>query len=318
MKLLTRPSTSCTVGWSGAKRHSSSTMNLKANLKTNLERIWGEIGIGKLTGKEKEMISVDETENVVPTPPVVNMPPRISIVDTSDPNIEENTMMFSSANEESPVKVDFMISAFELKDAFTTEAVIPFPEHVCERPEPRALPETVISGSEHFTYKWSVHKPAGDETSGLANRTPAPEDYADAFNAFKHRLIDPPSLAERELNIGDLASRGTGNAPATYADRTLAHTFISDGLYEIYCDVSLGGKTVTMLTFVQIGKPKLVTELPPILQAMPRPSMTQQDFVPRNKTQVPVTPVDAEAQVERAPEEPSTPPPVPPSVKKGI
>ena len=281
--------------------------------------------------KEKGMVSVDESEpddddpaSVVPTPPVVNSPPRISIVNTSDPNIENNAMMFASATPSSPVKVDFMISAFELKNAFTTDAgVVPFPDHAAARPAARAQPETEITGEEHFTYKWSIHYPPSIALSSRANASPSPDSYATAFNSFKNSLINLPPLNQRKINIGGRANRGTGNAPATYTDRTLTHNFELPGLYEIYCDVSLGGKTVTMLTFVQIGKPKLATELPPILQAMPRETMTAATAgTPIQKTATSAQPIEqpaATAAVAKTQSEPQVPPAAPAKTpKKGI
>jgi len=273
--------------------------------------------------KEKGMVSVDESRvdpndpsSAVPTPPVVDMPPRISIVDTSAPNIENNLMMFASATPSSPVKVDFMISAFELKNAFTTDTgVQPFPDHAAARPAARAQPETEITGEEHFTYKWSVHHPPNHLTDVHANKSPAPDAYASAFNSFKDSLINPPPLEQR---IRRKISKGHSNAPATYTDRTLTHNFEAPGLYEIYCDVSLDGKTVTMLTFVQIGKPKLVTELPPILQAIPRETMAAATAGTPIKKVV-ASPSPPEQTTTTAQSEPQVPPAAPAKTpKKGI
>lgn len=276
--------------------------------------------------KEKGMVSVDESEidpedpaSTVPTPPVVNMPPRISIVHSESGENEDNSLMIFKIKEgENKVTVNFTLSPHTLNEMYHANAYknpLVDQDPIVAQAEPNVEIEESVLATQPTKYTWTIHGP-DFSVKEKSNESPTRDNYAAAFNAFKDSLVNPKSLEERKIH--EVIHEPTQG----HAARHLSFDFENEGLYEIYCTIERASEEPReMLTFVQIGKPKLATELPPILQAMPRPSMTQQDSALQNKTPVLVAPADAETDTgtdidtgtETTPPAPSTP-----TVKKGI
>lgn len=230
--------------------------------------------------KEKGLLETDENGEVnlgTSENPLVQAPPKIKVLHYHPNDILnesagqfENPMVFVSPVDGNPTTIHFQVGAYELKQAFDDpeQNIDVFSNHeVVEQTSPRVQPETVISGSEGFIFSWSVHEPPN--TRELAGVSPSPQEFNSAFNSFKNAMVNPPSLERRKVTLSN-AVRGNADTPSEYLHRVLSYDFRKEGLHEVYCTVTLGSKSVVMATYVQIGKPKKITKLPPILKSMPR------------------------------------------------
>ena len=230
--------------------------------------------------KEKGLLETDENGEVnlgTSENPLVQAPPKIKVLAhhpedadfNSAANLDNNPIIFVPPQDSNnPTIIHFQICAHELKEAFDdpSQNVDLFSNHeVREQSSPRVQPENIISGSEAFKFEWSVHEPAGDIKDKSENFRPS--DYETFFNDFKNTLTNPPSLEQRRVSH---VIRGDGNTETPFMHRVFSFGFKKLGLHEVYCTVTLGSKSVIMASYVQIGRPEKITELPPILKSMPR------------------------------------------------
>jgi len=256
---------------------------------------------------------------------LITAPPRISIIHTASsplhPGAPDSLMTFvRSTDPETPgALVTFTITAHELITLFGEEFYSSSPDASAVPPivaqiEPAVTHEEGVVSRGSASYKWTVHRPNIIPTEfELSNDTVDAEvTYAPAFNSFKDSLTMPESLEARRIAH---FPKGDLNGPPISDDRTIFYNFLNPGLYEVYCDVTIGNSTKTMATFVQIEKPEVPNALPPVLQAMPRYTRESIELLVKDTSapiRRPSRPDPVEDQVEHDPR-----PDVPPT-KKGV